>query len=64
MTPAFFTSKLMVKQANMVQVRNNGSLDFDSVFGREGAIYPVISLKPTIKVTSGTGIYTDPYILE
>lgn len=64
MTPAFFTSKLMVKQANMVQVRNNGSLDFDSVFGKEGAIYPVISLKPTIKVTGGTGIYTDPYILE
>lgn len=64
MTPAFFTSKLMVKHANMVQVRNNGSLDFDSVFGKEGGIYPVISLKPTIKVTSGTGIYTNPYILE
>lgn len=54
----------MVKYANMVQVRNNGSLDFDSVFGKEGGIYPVISLKPTIKVTSGTGIYIDPYILE
>ncbi len=54
----------MVKHANMVQVRNNGSLGFDSVFGKEGGIYPVISLKPTIKVTGGTGIYTDPYILE
>ncbi len=54
----------MVKHANMVQVRNNGSLDFDGVFGKEGGIYPVISLKPTIKVTGGTGIYTDPYILE
>lgn len=64
MTPAFFTSKLTIKHANIVQVRNNGSLDFDCVFGKEGAIYPVISLKSTIKVTSGTGIYTDPYILE
>lgn len=54
----------MVKHANMVQIRNNGSLDFDSVFGKEGGTYPVISLKPTIKVTGGTGIYTDPYILE
>ena len=64
MSPAFFTNKLTVKHANMAQIRNNGSIDFDSVFGKEGAIYPVISLKSTSKITGGTGLYNDPYIIE
>lgn len=64
MSPAFFTNKLTLKHANMAQIRNNGSIDFDSVFGKEGAIYPVISLKSTSKITGGTGLYNDTYIIE
>lgn len=45
-------SRSKAKQANMVQVRNNGSLDFDRIYEKQGAIYPVLSLRPTLKVTS------------
>lgn len=45
-------------------IKSYNDINFDGVFGKEGAIYPVISLKSTSKITGGTGLYNDPYIIE
>ena len=67
MTPGYYSYKKVLfyvaEYADVVQIRDNGSLDFDQTYGKTGAIIPVISLKGEVQVSGGTGLYNDPYIV-
>ena len=67
MTPGYYSYKKILfyvaEYADVVQIRDNGSLDFDQTYGKTGAIIPVISLKGEVQVSGGTGLYNDPYVV-
>lgn len=66
MTPAYFAkgSFSFTTYGDQFQIRDNGSLDFDIFYGVSGAVMPAISLKSIAEISSGTGLYNDPYVVK
>jgi len=49
--------------ANEFNVNSNGNLNNNNVNNSDG-VRPVVSLRTSTLVTSGTGTETDPYVIE